>query len=381
MLYQMYALVVKELKVILQDRGAAVVLFLLPIIFIFVMTSAGSGGIVQDDNPAEILVVDEDGGPVAAALIAALAEMDGMTPWPVLVGETLTRPAAEAEVAAQNYPLAVVLPAGLSDAVLQPAGGATELTFIVDPALDSRYLGALQGSVAGAAQQVVTVAAVGPERTGAAVSFRRVAPAGYSQRYPTAAQQNVPAYTIFGVFFIVQVMATSLLGEKQAGTFRRLLVAPMGRATLLAGKLLPYLFINLVQVVLMFAVGVVALELTLGASPLGLLLVTLATALAATGLGLLLAALGRSREQVDGLAVLLSIVLAALGGVFIPVFAMGPAMQQVARLTPHTWALTAYQDLIVRELDVTAVLPEIGVLLAFATLFFAVSLWRFRFDG
>ena len=131
------------------------------------------------------------------------------------------------------------------------------------------------------------------------VSFERASPAGYEVvEYPTSEEQNVPAYTLFGVFFIMQTMATGLLKERQDGTFRRLLAAPLSRTAMLIGKVIPYYLINVVQVGLMFAIGVLVFGMSLGNQPLGLVFVTLATAGAATGLGLMLASTVNG-EEVD----------------------------------------------------------------------------------
>jgi ABC-2 type transport system permease protein len=149
-------------------------------------------------------------------------------------------------------------------------------------------------------------------------------PAGMEiEQSPNSVQQNVPGWTLFGVFFISQTLATSVLEEKKVGTFRRLLVAPMSRAALLLGKLAPFLVVNLVQIVLMFAVGVFIMplvgapKLELGSHPEALILISLAVSLAATGLGLLIAALAVLAEQIGGIGSLLVVTMAALGGVMV----------------------------------------------------------------
>jgi ABC-type multidrug transport system permease subunit len=201
--------------------------------------------------------------------------------------------------------------------------------------------------------------------------------------HPSAVTHNVPAWTLFGVFFIVQQLAGSILDEKTLGTFRRLAAAPVSRAEILIGKLVPYLLLNLAQVATMFAVGVVVLPL-FGAPrlavghPLALAAISVAASLSATGLGLLLASLARTREQIGGLGTLLVLTMAALGGVMVPRSVMPESMKAIGLATPHAWALGAYQDVLVRGLGLAAVAPALGVLLAFAVAFFAVALWRFR---
>jgi ABC-2 type transport system permease protein len=203
---------------------------------------------------------------------------------------------------------------------------------------------------------------------------------------PNVVQHNVPAWALFGLFFISQQIASSLLEEKKLGTFRRLQVAPISRTALLLGKLVPFFLVNLAQVATMFAVGVLLLpmlgapRLAIGSHPFALLAITVAASLSASGLGLLMAALAKTAEQIGGLGSMLVVTMAALGGVMVPRIAMPRSMQTVGLLTPHAWALTAYQDVLVRGAGLATVLPAIAALLGFALLFFAVALVRFRWD-
>ena len=424
MVQQIYAMTVKDLKVLLGDRGALITLFVIPIVFILIMTSAGLGGVTRSDQPFEVLVVNEDGGSLAATAIGALRATDGLRLVEAADGAPLTRDAAERLIVDGQYDLAVVFPADFSARVLAAATDANAqpavVTFVADPALGPQVLGPFAGAVQGAIGSTAARAQV-PRQLGAAfedlasqapaeqaplinqvgtalvarldsgsgpssaggsgVRFEQAAPRGFVlTQLPRPVEQNVPGYALFGVFFIMQILATSLLGEKRDGTFRRLLAAPLSRAALLLGKLLPYYLVNLVQVALMFAIGVLVFDLRLGREPLALVVLTLAAGAAATGLGLLLAALGKTTEQVSGLAALLSIVLAALGGALFPVTFMPPLMRALSQVTPHAWALAGYQDVIVRGLGLGAILTELGALLGFAALFFAGALWRFRFE-
>lgn len=423
MLYQIYAMTVKDFKVMMKDRGAMVVLFILPVIFIFVMTSAGTGGVPDDDRPMQILVVNEDSGVLANEAIAELNGLEGMDLIESVEGKTVTPTTADELIVAGSYRVAVVFPADFSAQILAAATDAgaetAVVTFIVDPALDTRFLAPIQGSVVGYIERTAATAQT-PVRIEAAfgdmaaqfpaeqapfvtqigdlfvegmvasqktavpnrgVSFEQTSPAGYEVvEYPTTEEQNVPAYTLFGVFFIMQAMATGLLREREDGTFRRLLAAPISRMAMLVGKVIPYYLINIIQVGLMFAIGVLVFDMSLGVHPFGLVLVTMAASAASTGLGLMLASVSRTPAQAGSLAALLSVALAATGGMFLPRFAMPEFMQTLALFTPHAWALEGFQDVIVRGLGITAVLNEVAVLLLFASTFFAISLWRFRFD-
>ena len=109
-------------------------------------------------------------------------------------------------------------------------------------------------------------------------------------------------------------------------------------------------------------------------------MVTVAVALAANSLGLLLAAIARTPAQSTGLGLIVVLTSAMIGGVMVPRFVMPSYMQTLGLVSPHTWGLMAYQDVLMRGADVAAILPATAVLIGFAAVFFAIGVWRFRWD-
>src|SRR3990170_3734641 len=432
MIRQILATTWKDLKILLKDSGGLATLFLMPVMFIFVMTLA-LGGLFSDggDNPTEILVVNDDTGTIGTQIVEGLRATEGFAVETEWGGAALTRAGAEALIADQERSIDVIIPADFSDTIQQSVFDTptdetpqkAQIDLVVDPALSAQFVGPVKGTLAGLSQQAFMTgvaprgidlfldqidqtagaplpaedrealreqalrSTAGGGDTGSVVEVVQKQPAGMEiEQSPNSVQQNVPGWTLFGVFFISQTLATSLLEEKKVGTFRRLLVAPMSRAALLLGKLTPFLIVNLVQIVLMFAVGVFIMplvgapKLELGRHPEALALISLATSLAATGLGLLIAALAKTAEQIGGIGSLLVVTMAALGGVMVPRYIMPDLMQRVGLITPHAWALTAYQDVLVRGYDVVRILPEVAALMGFAVVFFGVALWRFKWD-
>ena len=424
MLRQLIALTIKDLKVLFKDTGGIVTLFLMPAMFIFVMSNALAGTFTRNDKLIDVLVVNEDRGSIGATLVDSLKTGGGFNVQTDWDGATLTRASAEKLIVDQKYSIALIIPADFT-AQIQARLGTTDTTpvpidLIVDPATSEQMLGPVKGAVAGLAQQAamsnLMPMGIGlmldsiqqnggnipaPMRAqltantdqtstlsgGNLVELNQVQPAGMTvEKFPNSVQQNVPGWALFGVFFIAQMVATSILEEKKVGSFRRLLAAPMSRATLLLGKLLPYLIINLIQIALMFAVGVFVLPLTglprleLGQHPEGLILVSVCASLAASGLGLLLAAVGKTAEQIGGLGSLLVVTLAAIGGVMVPRFVMPQFMQTLSFISPHAWAISAYQDILVRGYGIAQILPACGALLLFAAVFFGIAVWKFKWD-
>ena len=425
MINQIVAITIKEFKVLLHDRGAFTGLFILPIAFILVMSVSLQG--VFDaggsNNPIKLLVVNQDQGAISGKVIADLSNASGVTLVEEQEGQPLTRAVAEDLITARKYSIALVFPANFSAAILNAASDPTTakaiVSFIVDPAVGKQLLSPVQGLVQGIVQYEASVAqapiqamqsfdqmaSAAPANqaglihdlgarytslmTGSPASVEQnlgtdtqvVTPASFATvRTPSSAEQNVPGYTIYGVFFIITTISTSLFREKNEGTLRRLQAAPISRMALLAGKMLPYYLVNLMQIALMFAVGMLVFHIGLGNHPLALIPLSMATAATATGLGLLIASLGKTLEQVGSLSTVLSIVLSALGGMMVPVYVMPAFMQKLTLAIPHAWALTGFQDVIVRGQGIAAVLPIVGVLMGFALVFWALALWRFRLD-
>lgn len=409
MIHRMMAITLKELKVLLRDRQALALLFIMPIFFILVMSFALEGVFEagSKSHPIKILVVHQPGCLLANQAIADLKRIEGFVLTDTHEGRLLTPETAERLIQQRIYPIALLFPEGFTEKLMKDAKDSKEkkasVYLMSDPAMNAQLLATVKGTIAGVIEQRAFLAylshhspsMVGTSQTmdgeirhrieeerdqgGLRVNVIHTFPKYYrSERRPTATEQNVPAYTIFGVFFIVLTLASSFLKEKQDGTFQRILAAPLSKATLLIGKLLPYYIVNLIQTALMFCIGALVFGIRLGSFP-ALVIVSLALATSANGLGLFVAALGRTEAQVNGLSVLLAVTLSALGGLMVPTFVMPDWMKTLSLFTPHAWALAGYHDVIIRGLGVNDILYEASVLLGFASFFFLIALWRFRF--
>ena len=189
----------------------------------------------------------------------------------------------------------------------------------------------------------------------------------------------VPSYTVMFVFFIVNFMAQSLISERNTGTLNRLLIAPITRSGLMIGKTIPFLIISLVQTILLFLAGKVLFQMWWGESPWILLPVMFSTSLAATAMGLMVATTVRTESQVSAYGNFLVLTLAGLSGCLMPRSWQPELMQQIGLITPHAWALIAYDQLLNREVaNLHEVWKCCEMLIGFAVVFFAVAWWRFR---
>lgn len=198
---------------------------------------------------------------------------------------------------------------------------------------------------------------------------------------PTSVQQNVPAWALFGMFFIVVPLGGSLLRERRDGTLRRIMTLPVSRVTPLCGKVLAYVLVCLCQFGIILAIGTFVLpllgtpRLEIGDAPGAIALVVTSAALAAAGYGVLVGTLARTYEQASMFGAVSVVIAAALGGVMVPVYVMPELMRDISAFSPLAWGLTALTDLFARGADLSGVLPKAGLLLGFSAACILIGWW------
>lgn len=379
------ALIKKELLALTRDIHGMGALFLMPVIFIVVMSLALKN-VYDAPRPASLpYAVDaRDTGEQAKAYA---------TTWARAHGEPVPLPADWQErLRAGSLKYVLVLEAGLSDELALPSfPTSARVRLLTEPGLDGNLFNTLKAELAGAAGELKARAALSetdatPPKPGASMADLVIAErhAGSGPR-PTAVQHNVPAWLVFGMFFVIASLAGLFVQERQGGTLARLQSLGVPRSTLLASKALPYIGVNVVQAALMLAVGVWAMPL-LGGDALSLrgihweaLLVAVgAVSLAAVGLALVLACAVRSHAQAFAVGPILNVLMAAVGGIMVPTFVMPAVMQKFAAWSPMNWALEALLTVLLRGGDVAATLPHVGRLVAFAALMWLLAVALFR---
>lgn len=387
MFQQLLAISIKELKLIMRDRGVLLVLFILPIFFVLLMTYAGVGN--QSIGNAKILVVNHDQGSFASYIIDRLREEKGIIVVDQIDGTKIHEEQGERLLLkrSSDYSLILKFPTDFSKSLQIGSGPKPLIEFIADPATGGSNLNPIERLIKTQVMNVAGYAAAARDgsipinniekRINEDVQFQRIAPKGMKLTRPIKAEeQNVPGYTIFGIFFIVQVIGTTILREKELGTYNRLMAAPISPARLLFGKLAPFYLVNVIQVAFMFLFGHFVFHISLGQCLSGLLVVTLATAAVANSLGLLIASISKTTEQMGPLSSLILISMATVGGIFIPYFEMPKMLQSLSFFTPHAWALKGFQDILVRGYNFSAILPTVCILLCFALLFYSIALFK-----
>ena len=168
--------------------------------------------------------------------------------------------------------------------------------------------------------------------------------------------------------------------ERQQGTLRRILTTPTSKATYLLGTIMGQVAMALVQMTLLILFGIFVMELPWGREPLALFIIMLTSTLAAGAIGTTMGTFIKSEGQANGLSIMAGMVMALMGGCWYPLELFPPAIQTAVKILPTTWAMQGMLDLVLRGRGLVDILPEAGVLLGFAAVFFGIGVWRFRYE-
>jgi len=168
--------------------------------------------------------------------------------------------------------------------------------------------------------------------------------------------------------------------ERQKGTLRRVMVTPTVKSTYLIGTILGQVFWALVQMALLISFGILVMKLHWGQNIPALIVIMISSALSAAALGVMLGAFVKTEGQATGLSIMIGMVMALLGGCWYPIELFPKIVGTITKILPTRWAMQGLLDLVLRGQGMAAVLPEAGVLLAFAAVFLIIGIWRFKYE-
>jgi len=429
----------KELLLLRRDLVGLLVLFVMPSVLVIVIT------LVQDNamralglGTTKIVLVNDDGGAIGSRIETAMEAAGGIELVKTVREQPANRSDALAAVTRGDFQVGLIIPAGLTAAVRTEAQRWALTAFSPGPTdaasgvkekvrlelqFDPTVLGAVRSAVKSRVQLLLLKIEI-EERMAALSSLIPAVPPAASLEtpgpgapdptpgshtrmrrqwdltplltvvrdsalpeenvlMPNAVQQNVPAWSLFGIFFIVLPMAGSFIKERRCGVQRRMLSMPVAYLTVAVGKVGAYMLVCCVQIGLILAIGRWLLPLMgtpafrIGPWPAANLAVALSAVGAATGYGILLGTAIETYEQASMFGPISVVIAAALGGIMVPVHAMPPFMQQISHASPLGWAQNAFLELIVRGGGFAAVGENICRLLAFAAVCIAAACFLF----
>jgi linearmycin/streptolysin S transport system permease protein len=376
---------VKDLRQRLRDASAILMAIVLPLGLAAVLGATLSG---TSSTTFRLAVTDQDHGTLARAFrqqVLAPVQQRGI----IQLASAATPAQARHMVDRGSAAAAIVVPAGFSRAV--QSGGTANLQVIADAnqpvassvarSLATRFaqdLNGIQLSIA----TVVHASGSRQAPAGLAEQASRLSSPVSVADVPAARKELDPktyvaaGMAVFFLFFTVQFGVISLLDERKEGTLARLLAAPIGRASILGGKVLTSFLLGIISM----AVLILATGVFLGAhwgNPAGVAILVLAGVAAATSVVVLVATLAKTSDQASSWQTIIALVLGMLGGSFFPLAQASGFFARASLITPHAWFLRGLGEL-AGGAGPAAVLPSAAALLIFAAAVGGVGLMRLR---
>lgn len=414
-LTKLAASILKEARIIGRDRQALFLFFVMPVVFVLILSLALRDAFGERPGATfPVLVVAGDRGEISASVIQAFRSNSHLQ-------LTESDHASEAQVhqwlIEGRYMFAVLIPPGATEQARRRIGEMAarvpkdllmekpvKVRVLADPALRGDYRKVLEGALSLALRGVEMrlggeqldqmlkstlgerhVPMPSMEQTSVFAPINsEVVTREQGDPTPTSVQQNAPAWTLLAMFFLTVPLSVSFIKEREQGSLFRLQTMTVPAWVVLGGKALPFFVINLIQMASILAVSVHVLpllggdQLELGHSPLAILVMGASASLAAIGFGIAVAMYARTAEQAASFSSAVVMIMAALGGILVPKTVMPPLMQDLAVFSPLSWGLDGFQDVFVRGGGVIQVMPEALGLLAFSALCHGIAIWRYE---
>lgn len=413
----------KEMLLLVRDRIGLSILFIMPMVLIFVMTLIQDAAFrTLNEQGIPIVFVNEDNDTLGNRIEQGLRGTDLCTFYDEIDGRPATPEGAAKAVKEGQFLIAIVIPAGATKAIesnvvnmvneslgMEEEGSSkqdsAEIRLIIDPVASRSFVTSITSQlrefISGVKTRIMfetfnaQIAELIPEDTEIKKSsYSNKQVISYREEYaseltgevtPNAVQHNVPAWTIFSMFFIVIPLVGSVMKEKQEGSVFRFHTIPASYLLQINAKLIVYVVVCMIQFVLMLSIGLVFLpmlglpELILGNSYSAILLVALGCSFAATGYGVLVGTLASTQQQGSILGSLSILVLSAIGGIWVPAYIMPETMRTISELSPLHWGLDGFYALFLRGEGVVEILPHVGKLLIFFLLCMGLTAWVNRY--
>jgi ABC-2 type transport system permease protein len=397
---KIFAIIWKDAIIRFASPWEWVFFIILPVAFTFLLAGGSPSG--EQDPRIRLLVVDEAQTSVSAQIIAGLEKSTAVRP------EVATRADGQKQFDERRASALFILPAGLDLDALQ--AGTAEVELLQQPnninaTVAERAILTVIRSVSSAVsaannavrerekqmpfdsqtekevyfdQSLETAQKLQAETPQRVIVIKADTPEQEVDWDPRA--NSSAGQLITWVFIPLFGISAMFAYERQQGTLRRLLTTPTQKATFLLGTITGQVAFAIMQMFLLVLFGMFVMNLQWGRDPEALAVILLAAALAGAALGTTMGTFIKSEGQANGLSIMFGMVMALLGGCWYPLELFPPVVRTIVHILPTTWAMQGLLDLVLRGRGLMDILPEAGVLLGFAVVFFVVGVWRFRFE-
>jgi len=363
------AMILKELLLVLRDKHALAALFVMPAVFILIMSVAMKNSFSNDNIEFTLHIQDADKSSVSKKILSNIEKNKKIH----LINQQ------------KNAQFIMTIPKdyekNLTSKVIIDVRGSLKSNqinifkgILLEDILSAKLNKMAQNFKEPAPEAAKVLSSL-------KVSADNVCQVHYnsSKNIPNSTQQSVPAWIVFGMFFIIIPMSTIYVNERKQNTLARLSSMNVSIFSMAIAKSIPYLIINQLQVIIMLGVGhyIVPLlnapALEINGSLIALGALSLGLSVAAIGISSLIAVSAHSSEQATTIGGILNILLGAIGGVMVPKFIMPPIMQELTQISPMAWGIDGFLDIFLKSANLGAVIGNVIMLMLFGIVFLILS--------
>jgi ABC-2 type transport system permease protein len=420
-MFKLWATIVKDVRVLLRDKVGISLMFVMPIILVVVVTSIQNSTFnLVNKNKLSILICNSDTGQSSKQLIKSVSKI-GM--FKVFLVPADKSPHQMADAMSKNDAmLGVIIPSDFSRKVEAKsksiagkaltsfglAGDSSKnvsdvdpLTLYYNPILQESLRLSVQGGIRSALQLVESRETLRslyfsinekqlPENlenemlnNNTAINEIPVSKDG-TRATPNATQHNVPAWTIFAMFFVIMSLGGSVVREKVSGSFIRLKTLPTNYLVGIFSKQITYLAVTMLQAAVIFSMGIWLFPffglpaLNLPSDILALIIVTVICGWCAVSYSICVGVFADTQEQANGFGAVSIVILAAIGGLMVPSFAMEGFAKTAANFSPMHWALQAYYSLFLEGGKLKDVVNNIIPLFIITVVLQLITFWGLK---
>lgn len=410
------SLIYKDFLLLIRDRAGLIFLFAMPLVLVLVMTGMQEGALESATKKSiSLLIMDADQKEIGPTVVADLQAQELFDVH--LADSTMTEDDVQQLVKKGTYLIGIAIPenttdkiegniqksiaaafAGLPASVVEGKMDTVTIRVYLDPTINSTFRTTLMCNLREASNSIQNAFMF--EKISDEVNERAMLPMGefsLSVSKPVGIEEvsfssnnlkndfdatahNVPAWTLFAIFFIVISLSGNIIKEREDGSFARLMTMPCPYSTYLLSKVIVYAMVCMAQFLMVLAMGkwlfpVIGLPVfVMHGTFFYCLVVVLCAALAAIGFGLLISAFATTHQQAAIFGAVSVVILSAIGGIWVPTFLMPKFLKALSVVSPLNWGIEGFYGLILRQGGFVSVLPQCLILLAFGLACFILSL-------
>lgn len=419
-MYKFFVSLKKEILVFWDDKIGLLLMFLLPVLLVFIITIIQDSAFkIVENKKITLLVNNQDKGSLGKKLISGL-EQTAM--FEITTDSIFTIKNIRQKIDNKEFISAINIPENftkqirnkskhLGDILLQDFGLTVpdsekffydnKLLFLHDPVLQEQYCFSIMNLIQVQLNTIETMDMInglysemetGKNAEGLLDSLKylqtkiiRVNASDVTRNsIPNSTQHNVPAWTIFAMFFMVISLGSGIVKEKNSGSFVRIKLMPISFYKILISKQIIYLLLAIIQMLILFSIAyfifpIIGLpRLEIPRNIFALMLITILSGFTALSYALMIGAWSKTYEQASGFGAVSIIIFAAIGGIWVPTFVMPAYMQNLSLISPLNWCLESFYILFLKNGNWNSLAPQLVLMLIMSLIFQLAAFVKLR---